>query len=60
MIPPPPPELANPIAPLWSFVIAVGVAVALIAWAEWRQEKDDVQQLLDQRKDDTRQQMRDA
>lgn len=34
-------ETVDTIGPLWNIVIAIGVAVALIAWADWRQEKSD-------------------
>lgn len=53
-------ELANPIAPLWNAVIAIGLTVIAVVICELVQEKDDVQKLVDQRRDEQRQQMRDV
>lgn len=44
------PESIDTLAPLWNIVIAIVVGVAGVVWAEVRQEKDDVQRLLDARR----------
>lgn len=53
-------ELASPIAPLWNAVIAIALVVIAVVICELVQEKDDVQKLVDQRRDEQRQQMRDV
>lgn len=53
-------ELANPLAPLWVMVGLIVAGVVLVCLAEWLGEKSDVDELVDQRRDRARADMRDA